>query len=465
MKYNNFIKAFCFLAVAAVATSCQDNVVVGTADADRYIAGESPVLYITDDAGKSIVSVAEFRTAGTMNLYLHSNVSSSASVTLAYDQKVLDEYNAANGTSYAAFPQANVTLPGSIALSNNIVSAPAEVKMTSPGNLDPNTPYVIPVKITTSGGNMKKGQENRIIFVKDISAFGDVAKYVTDSEGVEHRMMILRCPEINDCNPLNHLCYTLKNSGKYITDAVILFSSNVNYDEATGEVYISNSENLQAVYENSEKYLKPLKDRGMKIYLSLLGNHDRSGVANLSDAACKEFAKKIKAYCDAYNLDGVFYDDEYSSYVSPPPAGFVQQSRAAYSRLLYEVWKLQPYRDNISYVYSTGSAVSSVEGVQGGEFCHYALHDYLRSSDLSSSFPGMPKDRMGMYSQECAQGRYASASNLKAKKDQGYCSHMYFAMNPYIREGNTRTALSRIAQGYFDDEVVYNGNPLPMDWK
>ena len=77
--------------------------------------------------------------------------------------------------------------------------------------------------------------------------------------------------EVNDANPLHNLCYTLKESKKYVFDQVILFSGNINYNAEIGEVYNYNNENVQHLLDYKEKYLKPLQEKGMKVILGILG--------------------------------------------------------------------------------------------------------------------------------------------------------------------------------------------------
>ena len=119
--------------------------------------------------------------------------------------------------------------------------------------------------------------------------------------------------ETNDTNPLNALEFVLKDSGKLFFDDIILFSANINYNAETGRVYVLNNPNVQFLLDNNEQFLQPLRKRGMKVILGILGNHDAAGVAQLSDMGCREFAKELAAYCNAYNLDGVGFDDEYSN--------------------------------------------------------------------------------------------------------------------------------------------------------
>lgn len=39
--------------------------------------------------------------------------------------------------------------------------------------------------------------------------------------------------------------------------------------------------------------------------MTILGNHDESGMSSLSKEAAEDFAKELKAYADIYGLDGL----------------------------------------------------------------------------------------------------------------------------------------------------------------
>lgn len=271
--------------------------------------------------------------------------------------------------------------------------------------------------------------------------------------------------EVNDTNPLNNLCYRLKNSGKYLIDALIMFSGNINYNAETGRVYFYANPNVQHLLDNREKYLKPLQDRGIKIIMGLLGNHDRAGLDNLNDETARLFALEMKALCDAYKLDGVMYDDEYTNYMTPAPPGFVDQGRGPASRLAYELWKLQPQRWNVVYKLGSFTKLDEVDGVQPGTYITYAVHDYGRGTDMSSAFPGMPRSAMGLYSQEFNLERFADKSELQEMRDNGYGAHMIFAMDP-MRENRTQqeNAMKRCAQAFYNDELLIETPYYSKDW-
>lgn len=273
--------------------------------------------------------------------------------------------------------------------------------------------------------------------------------------------------EVNDTNPLNNLRFTLKNSGKYMVDALIMFSGNINYNAETGRVYFFANPNVQHLLDNREKYLKPLQDRGMKVIMGVMCNHDRACISNLADETAKLFAQELKALCDAYQLDGIFWDDEYCSPIYPAPPGFTSRSNKQFSRLAYEVWKLQPERWNVAYGYSMTFSAQEIDGVQPGTFISYCLPDYSSYySDYTDNYPGMTLSQMGGCSMEFAQGRTgATVNTLRNMRNAGYGAHMVFAMDPFRSTAWTQEqAMGKLAEGFYDDEVVVDPVTYKKDW-
>lgn len=472
-------------ALGFLAAACSDDINLGQVNPDNAVVPDGDIIYITDAAGKRHFSNVEFRGNSTEKLTLNTphELANDCSVSFAYDESVLTEYNEKNMSSYVALPADMVSFAGNgvATLSAGSTSTSVEYTITSDGSLDPSATYVLPVRVSVTDGNASLGSVDatRIIFVRDLTALPDATKYVRDADGnLVPGIKVFSCMEVNDTNPLNNLSFTLKNAeiadnnGKPLVDALIIFSANINYNPETGRVYIFNDENVQALLDNREHYLKPLQDRGMKIILGILGNHDRSGIANLADDTAVEFAKECKAVCDAYNLDGIFVDDEYSSYQTPPPPGFVSPSKAAASRLMYEIKKAMPDRLMVAYCYSRTYGADNVkdletgETVKAGDFVDYALHDYGGSADLASSFDGMQRWQMGLYSQEFNQGRMASLSNLKRMRENGYGAHMIFAMDPNRNNFySQQSAMQNCAEAFYDADLEFDGKKYPKDWK
>ncbi len=374
--------------------------------------------------------------------------------SLTYDAQALSDYNQKHGTDYAAFPSEGVTILASEGTRATEAELSHHVNLTHVEGLLVETIYVVPLTYKE-----QKGQTQFIpVFVRDLSGYPGTNK----PTGVK----IFSCMEVNDTNPLNNLPFTLKHSGKQLIDVVILFSANINYNEATGRAYVYNNENVQALLDHREKYLKPLQDRGIKVVLGILGNHDRAGVANLGDEAAKDFAREVSALCDAYSLDGVFLDDEYSNYgAATNTPGFVYPSSAAASRLCYELKQAMPKKMVVAYVYGRMAPLISIDGKQPGEYIDYALHDYKRGADLDSYYPGLSRKGWGLYSQEFNRGYYVSSGELRQILQKGCGAHMIFAMDPNrYNAGRQIMAMRDIARYLFNDELVYDGTRYKKDW-
>lgn len=304
---------------------------------------------------------------------------------------------------------------------------------------------------------------------KDISTMefsdkpADLARKYTDGKPAQ---VIFSCLEVNNVNPLVHLNYRLKNSDKYFFDAVILFSSNINYSKKEDVVYIHNNENVQPILLQHEKYIDPLREKGIKVFLSILGNHDGSGICNLGPERAKAFAQAIADTLDKYKLDGVFFDDEYSEYnkIGNTP-GFVTPTYNAASRLIYEVKKaIGPDRWTVVYRYGGLSSLVAVDGKEPGEFVDYAVADYGVGTDLTKFIPGLQKEQQGLYSLNM-NSNYSSVKGAYLRKN-GYGALMYYNLTPNASNYNTsqKKYIEDGASQLFDDEIVYGGTRYEKDW-
>jgi len=477
MKKRLFFKSCLVASIALLAASCDDDANLGSVDTGKLEVPDGNVVYVTDALGKRNVTTIELNN-NTVNTQLRVHapkaVASDCNVTFAYDANALDTYNKTNGTEFVPYPEASVKFAngGNVTLAAGQNMASLDCSVSSDPSLESSKSYAIPVSVKITGeASLGQSDATYIILVNDISSLGNCAKTYVDADGnVKPGIKIFSVMEVNDTNPLNNLRYTLKNSGKYMVDALVMFSGNINYDAEAGKVYFFPNDNVSAILNNREKYLKPLQDRGMKVIMGVMCNHDRACIANLDDKSAKIFAKELKDLCDAYNLDGIFWDDEYCSPITPPPPGFVRPSVAAWSRLAYEVWKLQPERWNVAYGYSTTFQAVEVDGVQPGTFINYCLPDYSSwYSDYTDSYPGMTLAQMGGCSMQFAQSRwYASENTLRKMRDEGYGAMMVFAMDPFRSNASGESgqdgAMGKLARAFYDDEVVVDPTKYEKDW-
>lgn len=465
-KYSLLLWGLVAIFSMIALQSCKDDAItVKSIDESRYEVNAESIGYLAGVDGKIDNSTLEFRSEGTYDVLLQLSKPNTQGVkgAVIYNEEVLHAYNQKNGTTFKPFPKTLVTFSGNgqVEVKANAVSSdPVHVSVKTGAEVDAKETYVIPLSTTLLVGGVFSKSSDLLLFVNDLTKIPSTDK----STGIK----IISCMEVNDTNPLNNLSLKLKNSDKYLIDMVILFSSNINYDAATGKVKVTHNPNVTHLLANRAKYIKPLQDKGMKVILSILGNHDRSGVANLSDAAAKIFAQEIKAVCDAYNLDGVFFDDEYSKYEYPVPPGFVSPSYKAAARLVYETKKAMPNKLTMVYVYSTtGYFGDAIDGIPAGQYVDYALHDYGGSYDLSNSYPGLPKSGWGMSSAEYARGYIPYTSDLNEIRTGGFGAHMIFAFDPNRSnfEWLQTPALQNVAKILFDDELVIDRSQIySKDW-
>lgn len=378
-------------------------------------------------------------------------------VVIEVDPAYREIYNAEHGTDFELFP-GKVT----IAMDGRLLLAPDETRsvnvgITIEGNeeIQEDVTYIIPLRATsvTEGITLSDAASHAVYLVRDLRSLADTYK------GPDAMKTVLYF-EVNDTNPLNALEFYMKDSGKLFFDEVVLFSANINYNAETGRVYVYNNPNVQFLLDNNEQFLQPLRKRGIKVILGILGNHDASGVAQLSDVGARQFAAELAAYCKAYNLDGVGFDDEYSNYPDLNNPLFTSPSKEAAARLLYETKRAMP--DKTVMVYYLGniySNIPAVDGVQPNEFVDYAVADY---GGAAAPMAGMTlKDCSGMSIELNRGSGDSSESRARNSRNEGYGYYMFFAL------GGTNTLVSNFssyryqvgrcqtaAKGLYEDELL-----------
>ena len=119
--------------------------------------------------------------------------------------------------------------------------------------------------------------------------------------------------EVNDHSMLSAGKYTLANGGAQVIDVAVIFAANINYDGSNA--YLSFNQQVQSVLDNVATQVRPLQQKGIKVLLSILGNHQGAGFANFpSQAAADAFAQQLADAVNQYGLDGIDFDDEYAEY-------------------------------------------------------------------------------------------------------------------------------------------------------
>jgi hypothetical protein len=471
MKYLHILKQSLFAVAIVFASncfiSCSDDIVVGTVDEASYQSANEVYSYVKNYDSPLIQRVIEIHgDQATAQLYIGLTKAAlfGVDVKLKVDESVLNAYNEKNGTAYEMFPVDLVTLEeaGAVLIAPGVTkSQPVTITVKKSGVLQVGKTYVLPLAIesVTDGVKLSAGSENYMYFVKVLDKIPDNRK----STGIVTICYI----EVNEGNPLNVAEYTLKNSGKQLVDIVNLFAANINFSAENGRVYVYMNDNIQHLLKNRDKYIKPLQDKGIKVCLSILGNHDQSGVANLSDNAAHDFVAELKNIVETYGLDGIDFDDEWSSYVTSGNVspGLTLPSAKQFSRLVYEAKKAMP--DKLITVYHIGYTgfTSDVDGMAPGSFIDYSYYAYYGSYNTSglTTYKGMTTKQWGPFPVQLTNLTTASSSyvnNMAKLRAADYGVMLLYDM----RALDYTPIFNSIATTLYDDEIVYSGKLYTKDY-
>ena len=406
----------------------------------------------------TIATKTETELSVKVKLSVTAAAASDVEVKLFYDEGYLREYNYINKEQGEAvlYPKEKVTIPadGKIVLkAGQTESEEVEVKLDATG-LSMGSPYLLPLYL--------KAVENAA--VKQAECRVNVLVKKQNPKQIKNVVYF----EVNDCNPLNALEYELADGTPFF-DAVILFAANINFNRAEDVVYLSNNPNVQALLDDSEIYLQPLRKKGIKVYLGLLGNHDAAGLCQLSDWGAQQWAQEVAEACKTYKLDGVNLDDEYSSSPDLNNHWFAPRSAAAGARLCYELKKALkatcPWETEVStfaygQLYSLPTSVKDLETGEDQSISKWLDFHVANYGGTTSPYGDLTKAQCSGMSLELNRG-YGSITEDSARnmKNQGYGWCMWFAFDPsgtgtvnsnrYRSDGFIKAA----AKGFYDQEL------------
>lgn len=241
----------------------------------------------------------------------------------------------------------------------------------------------------------------------------------TRSFGQKNPKMVVYV-ETNDVNPLNAGDYTMSDGTTFV-DIVELFASNIHKDD-NGDPTLFLNNKLTNVLENggAATYVAPLQAKGIKVLLTVLGDWQGIGVANMTDAQSTKFATILAYVVNRYGLDGIGFDDEYANY----SGSLVSNS---YAQIIKKLHALMP-SDKLITVFDWGN--TSQIDAEASACIDYAYHGYFGSyvEYTSSGITGMTASKwspisfnLGNYNSTATAESYAERAS-----DDGYGAMMCF---------------------------------------
>lgn len=227
--------------------------------------------------------------------------------------------------------------------------------------------------------------------------------------------------ETNDTNPLNAGDYFDEN-GEPFFDIVELFASNIHKETVDGQVrptlYLNDKLTPILEDEGPASYVRPLQDLGIKVLLTVLGDWQGIGVANMNDTQADQFAEILAYAVEKYGLDGIGFDDEYSDYSGTLVSG-------SFGNIITKLRAKLP-ADKLITVFAYGN-IGQIDSAAG------ALIDYAYTNftywNGTPAISGVTKDRWAPCAYNLGSTFYStSLIQLYAKKakDEGYGAIMTF---------------------------------------
>lgn len=394
---------------------------------------------------------------GSISVSIAEAVTEDIVVSVALDPEYAREYSFIQGDSYTAIPAEAVTFA---ATELTIAAGQTEseaVEVTIDGAaLGFGEGYLVPILATVKSGAASFAMDAKRVNYTVMKANPRTTKQVVYLE-------------VNDCNPLNILEYNLADGTPFF-DAVILFAANINYDSVNDVVYLHNNANVQALLDESDVYIQPLRKKGIKVYLGLLGNHDAAGLAQLSNWGAREWAKEVAEAVRAYKLDGVNLDDEYSGYPDTSNPWFASPSNYQGAVLCYELkqaMKEACYWPTEVSVFEWGQLYSlpniTVDGVQHtqSEYLDWTCANY---GSASRPYGDLTYANCSAASVQLNYGNYLYDNAIQSAKDNGYGWMMWFAFDPSGTGGiqnnraHSMTQFQKAAQGLYGQDMAQPEN-------
>ena len=265
--------------------------------------------------------------------------------------------------------------------------------------------------------------------------------------------------ETNDVNPLNAGDYKLPN-GKPYADIVEFFASNIHKRTVNGvvEPTLYLNDKMTNLLENggAATYVQGLQAKGIKVVLTVLGDWQGIGVANMNDTQTTQFAKILAHAVEKYGLDGIGFDDEYSNYSSSLING-------SFGSIITKLRNLMPAGKLIT-VFQWGNYGSSQINAAAGAQINHAYADFGYNTYIGIS--GVTKDRFAPLSINLG----SIAGNVSYYGDRaydlteaGYGGIMHFNLRTRT-DSDPLSLFNSIADGAWEETVTCENGNRPQDW-
>ncbi|AMD86130.1 protein of unknown function [Capnocytophaga haemolytica] len=419
---------------------------------------EQAGLYYKENPQQDIITLSKDGTYTFVAKTPNAKDAGTATLDQGSFKTMLENFNTFKGVKdYQLLPEANYSFSGASYAKD---ATQAEVTLTIKGyaTLDYGD-YLLPLKVQMAGNDLYR----MIVLHKDAeySPLTETSKkpmppgtYACPDR--KEPMKMVAYVETNDWDIRNMGQFILKESKKPVFDIVVLFAANMNYDLKAGRRVLSFNDKLQPILNDPDKYIKPLRDRGIKVIVDILPNHQGVGYFNFQNyEEALDFARQCKEYTNRLGIDGWDIDEEYADYhklSSKPSVG--NQSVFWFMRAMKEVMS-----DKLLTLYDYAFNISADEKDETGKgAADYLDYSWANYGTPGPSSMGVPKSRYGQYSVEANYGTNYSDYYAQENLDNCYGLFMFFNINgAEIKNGGTARNLSAVTKLFYGEECEFVG--------
>lgn len=273
--------------------------------------------------------------------------------------------------------------------------------------------------------------------------------------------------ETNDTDPRNVLSYHLgtSNDDPLFFDIVEFFAANIHKDANNDPTIYFNPE-LAPLLADTATYVKPLKDAGLKVVLSILGDWQGIGVANMTESQADKFTDILVHIVKTYGLDGVSFDDEYANYnysnlIDGSYSRIIEQLRTKLDAEFPDTHKLIGVDQWGNYNQIDAEAGAMIDYVYHGTF---GPNVFIASPSVS----GVTHDRFSpqtidLYNQYVTPFLILIKNRSAQAANQGYNFITTYDLR-VATDCNPLPVLQSIAEGAYNSTVTYDGTAYEQDW-
>lgn len=273
--------------------------------------------------------------------------------------------------------------------------------------------------------------------------------------------------ETNDVNPLNAGDYLLTDGTTY-ADIVEFFASNIHSTTVDGVVQptLYFNDKMTNLFENggAAKYVKGLQDKGIKVLLTVLGDWQHIGVANMNDTQVEQFTTILAYAVERYGLDGIGFDDEYADYTGTLVDG-------SFGNVITSLRAKMP-TDKLITVFQYGN-ISQINAAAGAlidyDYSNFAIYNtYITVPGVTKEHYAPMSINLGYTYDSAAVARYGNYAYELT--EAGYGAIMHFNLRR-LSEVDQLPLFSAIADGAWEKGPVTvatepsDAGNRPQDWE